>query len=222
MRINTQTLKTLDKKTLFEYQKLFPLLKKEKTKQYGIIALTFFTMTVFGIFAVNPTLTTIVELHKTLDDARFVDQRLTQKITNLQSLNQKYITLEKDIILVERAIPLHPEPILLIGQFQTIAQNSDVLISAINVQEITISGDPIKQSNREPSATETSAQNTNTDMYVFDLTINGTYPQIRSFATTLTNFDRLVTVNELNISRESTETQSVKMSIKGTAYFKTK
>lgn len=222
MKINTQSLKTLDKKTLFEYQKLFPILKKEKTKQYGIIALTFFTMTIFGIFAVNPTLTTIVQLHKTLEDAQFVDQRLTQKITNLQSLNQRYITLEKDIILVDRAIPLKPEPVRLIGQLQTIAANTNTTITSVTISQITIAGQSILQTDRSPTQTDAPEGEVSTDQYTFDLTLTGAYGDLRTFLTTLTSFDRLVEIGELSLSRDSTESTNVKINIKGTAFFKQK
>lgn len=226
MKINQENLKNLSKKSLFQYQKLFPVLTKEKNRQYGMLGLTFITLTIFGVFAINPTLTTIVELQKKAADARFVDDRLTQKITNLQTLRQQYTSLESDLVFVERAIPKSPLPVRFIGQVQAISNLSSVQLTALQIDSITLtstnksdSPSPEEMTSVDPTLVTESSDNSQTGTYRFTLGVNGTYSQVHEFLTTLTEFDRLTTVDTVSISRASTETPLVFLEIAGTTYY---
>lgn len=70
MKIN----KDLLKNTKIKYLQLLPNLKGEKTQKFTTLILTFFALSFFGLLAINPTISTISELNKELEDNKFVDQ----------------------------------------------------------------------------------------------------------------------------------------------------
>lgn len=204
MKINRSGLEHATKRTYLEYMKLFPVLKKERNKQYGMLIFTFATMTFFGIFAINPTLTTIAELQRSLEDARFVEQQLATKIKNLSLLQNQYTTITPDLELVEAALPTTPEATLFIGQLQTITTQSGVTLEGIGFGGLTLAS---------PSPIEDGT-------FTFTMQIKGTYSQINLFLTTLTGFDRIVVLDGITIAKQSIEGAAITLTIEGAAHFK--
>src|SRR5215469_6686309 len=80
-----------------EYLKLLPNMQEEKTRSFVTLILTFAALSFFGIFAINPTLTTIANHEKQISDDTQVDQQLKTKINNLSSLEQQYNLLGNDL-----------------------------------------------------------------------------------------------------------------------------
>lgn len=216
MKINQENLKNLSKQSLFHYQKLFPVLSKEKNKQYGMLGLTFITLTVFGVFAINPTLTTIAELQKKVEDARFVEQQLSQKILNLQSLRSQYDALQNELIYVEQALPTKPQPVKFIGQIRTIAALTNVQLKSFQIVAVELTD----TTSDEITEAEKTQPFGNTIPYTFSLEVIGSYSQVREFLTVLTGFDRLTTVETINVSRDSSGSQTISLELDGTAYYK--
>lgn len=222
MKVANQNLENISKKAFFQYQKLFPVFKKEKNKQYGILSLTFVTLTLFGIFALNPTITTIVELRKTLEDARIVETKLSEKIQNLQILGTEYNSLGDDLILIENAVPKGPEATRFVGQIQTIASSNGVLLKGLDLGGIALSGNPTIEDSEAITAIVKKREDADSGLkpYVFFVTISGTYPQAREFLQALSSFERITNIDTIGISRESGLNPEVNMSVQGTVYFK--
>src|SRR6185369_4829855 len=88
-----------------EYLKLLPHMKKESTKLITMLIFTFISLSLLGIFAINPTLSTIIELQKQYDESQFVYQQLKTKSNNLSTLHQQYQVLSDDLPYVYDAIP---------------------------------------------------------------------------------------------------------------------
>jgi len=147
MKINTSRLQAITKKRYLEYIKLFPAIQGKKVKQYTTLILTFVSMTLFGIFAINPTITTVIELRRTLDDAKFVNNKLGEKIENLGTLKDKYDRLGQDLLVVNAAVPHKPDISLLLAQVQGVARESAVTITtlqALEVEQISLAKEPAK------------------------------------------------------------------------------
>ena len=75
------------------FLKLLPPIKNENTRIITTLILTFAAMTFFGAFAINPTLTTIVNLKKQLEDSQIVYNKLVEKNNNLSFLLNQYNSL---------------------------------------------------------------------------------------------------------------------------------
>jgi Tfp pilus assembly protein PilO len=188
-----------------EYLKLLPEVKKEHTKALMMLIFTFVALSFFGIFAIRPTILTIIELQKQLTDDEFVLQQLTTKINNLSQLQQQYTTITLDIPLVYDAIPQSAAVGQLSGQLEALAKKHALTITELSMPTIELSG---KQS------TETHA-----DSYLFSLQAEGNYLTISSFIADLVNFNRLVTIESLTLSK-APDNDILIVQIQGRAYFK--
>jgi len=187
-----------------EYLKLLPDIHKENTQLISVIIFTLAALSFLGIFAINPTLTTIVELKKQLADSEFVEQQLTAKIADLGTLQQKYTSLSGDIPVVYGAIPQNPTLPLLIAQVQGLAKSKNVHITAIHVSEVQLAG---------------AHENPDGLSFLFNIDGTGAYDDIMNYAFALSNFSRIVTIESLTVEKDP-KTNLLDLSVRGRAYSK--
>lgn len=203
MKINIANIESLTKKRYLGYMKLFPVMQQEKTKKYGIVILTMATIIFFAIFAINPTLTTIAQLHRKLSDAQLVHTSLLEKITNLGILQNKYSTILPAYNQIIASVPESPQATRFLGQIQTIAKNSGMQLRSLKTETFLL--------------TPVSSQTTN--FITFSATCNGNYEQIMNFLTTVTSFERIVTLDILSVNKSEILSKNIEISIQGSMYF---
>jgi len=189
-----------------KYFELLPDLKKEKTKKYSSIIFSLVSLSFFGIFAINPTLSTIAKLRKELSDTKFVDEQLAQKIANLSSLQEKYNIVEKDIPIVLAAVPKNPQVPLLMGQIQAVAKEAGVEIINLQSFEVDVPGSSNNQ--KKYSA------------FSFSTGVQGNYENLTNFISTLSSMERVISLDTLSINRKGNQPGILELDIKGMAYFK--
>lgn len=186
------------------YRDILPYLKKDKNQQYFTIILTLSASIFFALFAINPTLSTIAKLRKEVVDSKQVDEQLSQKINSLSSLSQAYQDIQTDIPFVLDAMPLQPEAPTLVAQIQSVAQNSDVLISSIKLAPVNL--------------TDTIA--TSSALVEFDLSVKSNYDNLNKFIADLTGMQRIISIDSMSITKTEGTDQDLGVSIKGSAYYK--
>ncbi len=202
--LNKDWLKNLQKN---KYLQLLPDFKEEKNKKFITLTLTLFALCFFGIFAIGPTLSTISKLQKELKDNQKIEEQLKQKINNLSILQEKYANLQGDLPSVYAAVPKTPETAVLMGQIETLARTSGVNIT--NAQTLQVEAVSDNKSSKKYSS------------FNFNLAIEGDYENIVKFINSLTNMQRIVSLDVITINNITSRKGSVlKLSVKGTAYFK--
>lgn len=180
-----------------------PNFKEERTQKFTTIVLTVLTLSFFGIFAINPTISTIVKLRKELEDNKFVDNKLTEKINNLSSLQKKYNSLQNDMPFILAAIPQSSEVPLLAAQIQAVAKNTNVIIENFQTFEVEI------QKKTSPR---------NYSSFSFALSLDGSYNDLYNFLKSLSNMQRVVSIDLISLTKKTTSS-SLQLSIKGKAFF---
>lgn len=199
MKKNYQILKYKDKyiKYLFNF-------KDEKSRAYTTLMLTFFSLSIFGFFAINPTVSTIAQLKKELSDNEFIDKRLTEKISNLNSLQNQYSILENDLSLANSAIPQKPDPAVLTAQIKTLANDSNFKLDRIQVFEVELTKLPNDKTN---------------DFFSFAFSIGGegSDEEISTFISYILGFERLVSLESLSMTKNKNQTS--KLDLRGKVYF---
>ncbi|OGH48212.1 MAG: hypothetical protein A3A51_04270 [Candidatus Levybacteria bacterium RIFCSPLOWO2_01_FULL_39_10] len=185
------------------YRQILPYLKKEKNQQYLFIILTLSASIFFALFAINPTLSTIVRLRREISDSQFVNEKLTQKVNNLSTLTSAYQDIEEEIPFLLDAVPANSDAPILVGQIQTLAEEHAVVFTNISISPINLKVD---------SATKSSVLN-------FELVGNATYENIYSFLRDLINMQRIVVVDGFSLSKND-ESGNLDINIKGSAYYK--
>ncbi len=189
-----------------KYLELFPALKQEKTQKFTSIILTFMALSFFGIFAINPTISTIVRLRRELTDARFTETGLTQKISNLSSLGREYQQLENDIPYVLNAVPQDPQISLLVAQIQSVAQDSGVILEGVQTFEVEV-------------LTPKTAQKKYSS-FSFSVTAEGGYNEVLRLIDLISTMQRVVSLDIIALNRKADQSGTTQLSLKGTAYFK--
>lgn len=186
----------------FNYN-FFPNFKEERTQKFTTILFTIIALGIFGLFAINPTISTIAKLRKELDDNNLVDSKLQQKISNLTTLQNKYNGMQKDLPPIFSAIPKNPELPLLAAEIQAAAKNANVDLENFQSFQVEVQK---QASQRKYSG------------FSFTVSAAGEYSDIYSFLKTLSNMQRVVSLDLLSLTKKSAGNQ-VDLSIKGEAFF---
>jgi len=181
---------------------VFPMLLQEKTQSFMLIAFTLLALILFGLFAISPTIVTIVQLRKQLTDNLLVSNKLQQKLANLSILQQKYILLQPELPLVLAAIPDSQNITELIGQTQGLIQKD-------SVQLVSLQTDPFPITPLEKQCS-------------FSVTIQGNKDHILAFISDFMSFERITTVKEVLLNAITMQKEAtMQATITGIAYSKT-
>lgn len=196
-------------KTVFQdfYKNKIPTqFKEKKVLDLTTLALTLVAFALFGVFAISPTLATIAQLQKQLEDNKLINDQLEKKITNLGILQQKYNLLQNDLKFVYAAIPENSITPLFAGQVQNIAKEDNVVLSGLQTSEV------------ELSKTNEGLQRHSS--FNFSLEVQGPYKNVLIFLDDLANFERIVDLDTISINKKSEKTIEFKLNVRGKAYFK--
>jgi len=185
---------------------ILPDFGEERTRNFTTVILTLIALSVFGLFAINPTLSTIAKLEKEIVDSEVIKQRLDDKIQALASLQEAYNRLEGDIPLIFEAVPNSPAVTLLTGQIQAVARDSNIRI----IQSRSLETDLFKE----------DAMSQKYYSYNFHITAEGTYEDILRFTENIINIQRVLSINTTHISEKVGEPGVLEFTLEGIAYYK--
>ncbi len=124
----------------------------------------------FAIFAIRPTLLTMSDLIKELEDKRELDQQLSQKIAALSTVQATYLGSQNRLGVLDEAIPPTPQFIYSLKLLEKVASENRLAISTVNVNEI-------------PEEIVASGQTSRLERVAIPISvvIAGDYASIRSF-----------------------------------------
>lgn len=189
-----------------KYLTMLPHFSEVKTQKFTSIVLTLIALSLFGVFAINPTLSTIARLQKEIEDSEVISQKLEEKIAALDSLQQDYSRLENDVPIVFESIPKSPLVPLFIGQIQAVAKSSNIHVSQLRNSQVDLFGE--------------NGDSKKYYSYSFSLTGEGLYEDIIKFMENVISIQRIVNIDESSISREKSEGGSLRLNFQGVTYYK--
>lgn len=205
--MNLPTKKIIKDIQASKYAAMLPDIKEEKTQKFTTTVLTILALIFFGLFAIEPTLSTIANLQKQISDNQFIDSKLQDKINGLSVLQQKYSNIQKDLPNIYASIPQKSQIPLLFGDLQAIANDSSVIINGIQSSQVNLSG------------TTNSIQKYTS--FAFNLSISGEYGNLKNFLSKIINMQRIITINNLSINKANIgNSTTLQLNIQGNAYFK--
>lgn len=186
------------------YQQIKTWGKQPKTQISGMITLSIFTVAFFLSMAILPTLKTIAGLKKEISDQQEVETKLAKKMAGLKTAEVNYTEVINDLKLINQVLPEKEELERLAWQIQWLARQTGVEINTGSFGEFNLAGQAAK-----PDQTELSAE----------LTIKGSYQQIRDFLQGLTKIDRLITVQEVNFNKQKLQDGELTASLKLAGFY---
>lgn len=181
-------------------------LKNKRTVQFTYLVLTIIALMFFGLFAINPTLSTIAKLQKELADSEFVDDQLRRKIQNLSSLQQGYAIIQNDLPEIESSVPKSPQAPILIAQIQSVAKTNS--ISLLSTQVFPVELNQI--------ASPTKSHGT----FSFIILGQGTNASISDFVDKISKIQRVISLDQITLTKKADSSNLLQISLRGSAYFK--
>lgn len=183
-----------------------PITKIPIVRTYGSTIFTLLIIAIFIIFAIKPTVETIVILQKKLEDSKQILQKINQKTKTLSLAKQNYEKLDPNIkSKISAAIPDTTELKSVTQTLEGVAKNHDASISALQIQPITIT-------------TKTEMSIGTISEISFNFNITGEYPKLVSMLQDLKTSGRLISIDTLSLGQVS-EGGGLIMSISGKAYY---
>jgi Tfp pilus assembly protein PilO len=149
----------------------------------SLLAIVFFT-----IFAIRPTILTIADLIKEIEDKQEIEQQLQRKIAALASAQEEYQLLQDKIQLLDQAIPSKPELVRTLKVIEKIATENKVIVSNLRATAIP---------EEEDVSVASADQLTRIDLYI-SLQAVGDYPSLRDFVEALHQYRRAIVVEEVS------------------------
>lgn len=188
------------------YTYIRPVLRNPKIQTYSGFVFSIVTITIFTIFAIRPTLRTIVGLQKSINEQKTVLENLKVKAQNISQGKTNYDNLPSSVKLkLDSLIPQKLELSNLTNNLSDIASLKQASISSMQFQAISVKpspGGPIKK----PTLRELG----------FSFILQGRYPDLIEVLNNLLNSDRLLTLDSVNIAK--LETGGVSMNVTAKTY----
>ncbi|MBI2599717.1 hypothetical protein HYW43_02225, partial [Candidatus Daviesbacteria bacterium] len=157
-----------------------PLGKLPIVRTYGTTIFTLFIMAIFIIFAIKPTIETILVLQKKLNDSSTTLEAINKKAGDLSLAQQNYNKLSTQIKSnIGSAVPGTPQFKSIIQTLEQLAISHDASISALQFQPLTL------------SATSKEAIGTLSEI-TFNLNTEGDYKNLILLLQDLKTSDRLI------------------------------
>lgn len=183
-----------------------PLTRLPIVKTYGTKIFTLIVMSIFIFYAIKPTVETILVLQKKLDDSTQVLEKINQKTNNLSKAQQNYANLDPNIkSKIKAAIP---DTVGLKSVIQTLEQTAKVheaSVSALQIQPLVLG---VKTQDNLGTLSEVA----------FTFNAEGGYQQLISMLQDLKSSDRLISIDNVSLSKLSEGTGLI-MSLSGKAYY---
>lgn len=147
----------------------------------------------FALFAIRPTLVTISDLIKEIEDKEVLLQQLNQKIAALSSAQSNYARLENRIDVLDVAIPPQPNLVEALKIIEKIASEQDIVITSIGVTQVP-----------DENAVESVLPDEVIRRTVpLQIKVQGAFPAVREYITALANVQRSFEVISIEFSKDT-------------------
>lgn len=173
------------------YLSLEPTLNKPTNRAYTAIIFSFLAVSLFGWYAIRPTMQTIFTLKREIVDKTGVDKKMEDKISALIEAQANFENIQNDLPVITEALPLDPEPVRALGQLSGLASNSGVVIIGLSVPPVPLYNDPVKS--KIPAAGKVNS-------LPITLSASGTYKNIKSFLVGITNLRRIFQITDMTFT----------------------
>lgn len=209
------------------YKRLDPLIKNRRNQAYTLVVLSLLTISFFGFFAVRPTLKTIASLRKQIEDRTLLNTQLEEKINALINAQENYQQIEARLPLVYSLLPHKAEFPRLLRHLELLADSNNATISSIQFEPVVVYAkdgvivDATDSSELEQKDESTAIADPATPI-PFTLSVKGTYEELMSFLRQLTQLERIITLEAMDLTLENTGAAAENMltlSIKAKAYY---
>ena len=184
------------------YQSIGEFVAKPQAHAFTTTIFSFLAVSLFGWYAIRPTLQTILYLRREIDDNKKVNQQMEEKIGKLIEAQTTYQSAQDLIPYVTEALPGTADALAAIGQIRNIASSRGASISAI-----TSSSTPLLSKEKSVPNQKTglarSQPNRIAKPIQLSVVLKGTYEMLESAITDIVSMRRLMSIESLNFTLDT-------------------
>lgn len=189
------------------YTYVKPVFKIPIIKTYGTTILTLIAMSIFIIFAIKPTVETILGLQKKIINSKQALATLTKKSEDLSAARDNYRRLSTQIKSnLQARVPSQPSLKNLILELEGIALANQASISALQIQPLKIT--PV-----------TEKEGTELTEISFTFNLEGSYQNLLGTLNKIQNSTRIITIDNLIVNKPEGGTAALFISVVGRTYY---
>jgi len=160
------------------------------------LLLSVFTIIFFIIFAIRPTLTTVAQLIRKIEDQKIALEKLDAKATALSQAQQAYQENLSKIELLNQAVPEDYAVQDLIKYIEATAAYHQLPLKAILVNDVLYAASDSAKAVKTTQEDQSDLEFPNIGVMV---SLEENYPNLRDFANDLVNMPRMVALQEISI-----------------------
>ena len=182
------------------------------------VVLSLSTITVFLLFALKPTVLTIISLVQEIREKENTIATLDQKIANLQTASSVFSQAQESLPDIERSVPSEAEIDVVAKQIQGLAAKDSVTLLGFSIGQIILLG----KDDATKKSTEVKPLPGDAKSMPLSISVRGEYSNLLAFLTDLGNLRIANKVDILGVNSSATETgQTIVISISGRVPFLT-
>lgn len=129
---------------------------KDKNNSYITVGVTFVVIVLLIIFAIRPTVTTIVKIRKEIEEKERISQTLDQRIQTLSSLEKEYDESEEKFEFMQFVYPESEKYILLLANIEPIVNRNSFKLTSFRFDKYDGESYDLSTSLLEPSVIQLS------------------------------------------------------------------
>lgn len=184
-----------------------PVLKNKYFKTYSGLIFGLITIMIFAVFAIKPTIETIISLQKSIEEQNALLQTIKDKSKNLSLARTNYQAIDPSVkTKIHALLPNSPTLPSFVQTLASIAEKEQASMSSLQFQPVDLQAEPKKLS-KSSQVTEIP----------FTVNMQGGFQQLINILNSLSKTTRLITIEQVNFTKP--EDGVLIMSINGKAYY---
>ncbi len=177
------------------YQKIKLAYQKPEIKASVEVILSVFAVTFLLLVAVRPTLATVAELRKKIEDYEIVEKKLNSKIAQLTSAEENLRENSSSLYLFERAVPDNFDYADLAKRIEIIAVENGVFLESLNFSRTDITGEKVTNAKEDKKNEFIEGE------FVMRFSLSGEEVKIVNFLEKIEGLDRMIMLENVSIKK---------------------
>lgn len=179
--------------------------KRADLRAFLEVILSISTVTIFLLFALKPTVITIIGLVQEIQEKKAMVDTLNKKIGDLQTASTVFAQNKSAVDDVENAVPTAAAPAEVAKQIQGLATRDSVSIQGISVGQLTLIGQDTARKRRS----DNKPLPENAKEMTFNISAIGPYSQLLSFVKDFGNLRLISKIDTLGVNSSKTESGQI-------------
>lgn len=186
----------LRERTMRELQQFYQKpIAKVSAELFG----TLIVIIILALFAIRPTLVTMSQLLKDIDDRKKTTDGLSKKIATISTLSTEYPAVKNEVLLLDTVIPNTPDFDGFMRRLEKISANNNLIIESIQAKQVP------KETTMNADASGGASTPSQMTSFVISVNFKGEYAKVRNALNDLVMMDRYITLDSLVLNAKRDE-----------------